>query len=155
MPEGFGWVSKMWRPRASLAGVMPADRAVEQELRKIYASVVPPEQRQLYAQTQLPDMNFSFFNGASLGLTLPFLSGDEEIRTINLAPEGELSFNLPGERPHIGLDIGMGMQEPPVVLHTLMVRMEDRQIDLVWRGAVTYPGPDWLPGMKKLEVLIQ
>jgi len=155
MPEGFGWVSKMWRPRALLAGVMPADRTVEQELRKIYASVVPPEQRQMYEQTQLPDMNFSFFNGASPGLALPFLFGDEEIQTINLAPEGELSFNLPGERPHIGLDIGMGMQEPPVVLHTLMVRMEDRQIDLVWRGAVTYPGPDWLPGMKKMKVLIQ
>jgi len=33
--------------------------------------------------------------------------------------------------------------------------MEDRQVDLVWRGAVPYPGPDWLPKMKKMEVLIQ
>jgi hypothetical protein len=35
-----------------------------------------------------------------------------------------------------------------------MIRMEERQIDLVWRGAVPYPGPDWLPQMRKMEVLV-
>jgi hypothetical protein len=154
IPQGFGWFSKCWQPRASLAGVMPADRPVEQELRKAYALVVPPEQRDLYEQTQLPDMDFRFFNGASLGLSLPFLSGNEEIRAINLAPEGEIFFQLPGERPKIGLDIGTGVQEPEVFLHTVMIRMEDRQVDLVWRGAVPYPGPDWLTDMKKMDVLI-
>jgi hypothetical protein len=49
----------------------------------------------------------------------------------------------------------MGVQEPLVVLHTVMIRMEDRQVDLVWRTAVPYPGPDWLPQMKKMEVLVQ
>src|SRR5262249_17001500 len=108
MPQSFSWVSKLWRPRATLAGVLPADRAVEQELRKIYATAVPPEQKDLYEQTQLPDMDFRFFNGASDGLALPFLSGDEDVRLINLAPEGELVFRLPGDRPRIGLDIGKG-----------------------------------------------
>jgi len=155
IPQGFGWFSKYWQPRASLAGVMPADRAVEQELRKAYAMIVPPAQRQLYEQTQLPDMDFRFFNGASQGLALPFLAGDEQIYTTTLTPEGDLSFQLPGECPRIGLDIGMGVQEALVVLHTVMIRMEDRQVDLVWRAAVPYPGPDWLPQMKKMEVLLQ
>ena len=154
MPQGFGWFAKLWQPRASLAGVLPADRGVEQEMRKVYALAVPPEQRQLYEQTQLPDMDFRFFNGASPGLTLPFLSGDEEIRLLHLDPTGEVAFQLPGEHPRIGLDLGMGMQEPPVVLHTVMIRMEDRQVDLVWRAAVPYPGPDWLPEMRKMEVRI-
>lgn len=155
MPQGFGWLSKTWQPRASLAGVMPADRAVEQELRKAYSLAIPPEQRELYEQTQLPDMDFRFFSGASLGMVFPFLSGDEKVGLINLTPQGKTRFQLPGERPRIGLDIGEGVQEPAAVLHTVMVRMEEQKVDLVWRGAVPYPGPDWLPRMRKMEVLVQ
>jgi hypothetical protein len=154
MPQGFGWYGKCWQPRALLAGVMPADKKLEAELRAAYTQLVPLEQRELYDQTRLPDMDFRFFNGASPGLALPFLSANETITTINLTPEGSLVFQLPGEAPRIGLDIGFGVQEPPVFLQTVMIRMEERLVDLVWRGAVSYPGPDWLPEMRKMEVSI-
>jgi hypothetical protein len=134
---------------------MPADRATEQALRKMYSATLPPEQRALYEGNPLPDMDFRFFNGASQGLALPYLKGAERIRTLNLVPEGALEFVLPGETPRIGLDIGQGLQEPEVVLHTVMIRMEDRQADMVWRGAAPYPGPDWLPEMRKMEVIIE
>jgi hypothetical protein len=152
MPKGFGWFPKHWRPRAELAGVMPADRAIEREMRRAYATIVPPAQREMYAQTELPDMDFRFFNGASPGLVLPFLSGTEWIRLTNLTPDGDCRFQLPGDRPKIGLDIGQGVQEPATCLHTVMIRADDGQVDLVWRGAVPYPGPDWLPQMRKMEV---
>ncbi len=155
IPQGFGWFSKYWQPRASYAGVMPADRKIEEELRKAYTKLIPPEQMDLYERTQLRDMDFRFFNGASPGLALPFLTGEEEVHLINLSPEGELSFRLPGDRPIIGLDIGMGLYEPEAFLHTVMIRLEDREVDMVWRGAVPYPGPDWLPQMRKMEVWIQ
>jgi hypothetical protein len=154
MPQGFGWFLKYWRPRALYAGVMPADKATANALRDIYAKAVPAKDRALYDQTALPDMDFRFFNGASAGLALPYLAGDEGIRAINLTPEEDLVFGLPQERPRIGLDIGFGRKEPEVVLHTVMVRMTDRQVDLVWRGAVPYPGPDWLPQMTKMEVTV-
>jgi hypothetical protein len=154
MPQGFGWVPKHWRPRGELAGVMPADREVERELRRAYALVVPPDQQEMYAKTGLPDMDFRFFNGASPGLVLPFLSGSEWVQLTNLTPAGELHFQLPGDRPKIGLDIGRGTQEPAVVLHTVMIRVDDDQVDLVWRVAVPYPGPDWLPQMRKMEVFV-
>lgn len=154
MPQGFGWVAKTWQPRASLAGILPADRPIEQELRKIYARAIPPEQQGLYQQTQLPDMDFRFFNGASAGMVFPFLAGDEKMGLINLTPEGRARFQLPGDRPIIGLDIGEGMQEPEVVLQTVMVRMEEWQVDLVWRGAIPYAGPDWLPQVRKMEVFV-
>ncbi len=154
MPQGFGWVPKHWRPRGELAGVMPADRAVERELRRAYATLVPPEQREMYAQTELPDMDFRFFNGASPGLVLPFLTGNEWIELINLTPDGDQRFQLPGDRPKIGLDIGEGVQEPATCLHTVMIRADNGQVDLVWRGAVPYPGPDWLPQMRKMEVFV-
>jgi len=154
MPQGFGWFPKHWQPRASLAGIMPADRAAEQELRKAYALVVSPQHRELYAQTKLPDMDFRFFNGASPGLALPFLRGEEHIRLVNLTPDGDMSFRLPGKHPKIAVDIGDGIQEPSVVLHTMVIHTGTRQADLVWRGAVPYRGPDWLPQMRKMEVFV-
>jgi len=154
IPQGFGWFHKTWQPRASFAGVMPADRALEQELREVYAKAVPPEQKNAFDQTNLPDMDFRFFNGASQGLVFPFMSGEESITLINLTLDREIRFQLPGERPRIGLDIGEGVQVPEVVLHTVMISVEERQADLVWRGAVPYPGRDWLPEMKKMDVFI-
>jgi hypothetical protein len=152
MPAGFGWWQKVWRPRALYAGVMPADRAAEQELRAAYRKLVPKEQLAMYDQTGLPDMDFRYFNGASPGLVFPYLAGDEPVRAVNVTPEGELMFRLPGERPRIALDIGAGPQEAPVVLQTVMIHMDERELDLVWRAAVPYPGTDWLPEMKRMEV---
>src|SRR5580704_12191170 len=67
-PQGFGWTMKMWQPRSSYASLMPADRALEQELRKAYSTLVPPAQRKMYEQTSLPAMDLRFSNGASAGL---------------------------------------------------------------------------------------
>ncbi len=153
MPAGFGWLSKLWYPRALLAGVLPRDRAVEQELRQAYAKLIPDaKQREAYVTNGFRDMDFRFFNGASQGLALPYLQGGETILTENLSPEGRLSFQLPTDRPAIGLDIGEGVQQPDVVLHTVMIDMDERLVDLVWRGAVPYRGPDWLTEMKKFDV---
>jgi hypothetical protein len=154
-PANFGWYLKYWQPRAGMAGVMPADRKFERELRDAYAKLVPADQKEMYDKTGLPDMDFRFFNGASPGLVLPFLAGDEVVRAINLTPDGDLWFELPGDRPRLGLDIGAGVQEPDVVLQTVMIRLDEGVVDLVWRGAVPYEGPDWLPRMAKCEVLVQ
>jgi hypothetical protein len=155
MPQTFGWFPKVWRPRAQWAGIMPADRALEQEMRAAFAKDLPPDERKTYEESKLPDIDFRFFNGASQGLVLPFLSGAELVRATNLTPEGETAFQLPGERPQIGLDLGDGVQEGTVVLHTVMIRMEDRQVDLVWRAALPYGGPDCLPQLKKMDVFVQ
>ncbi len=154
MPTGFGWLPKHYLPRAELAGIMPADREVEQELRKAYAAFVPAEHRNIYLNNGIRDMDFHFFNGASSGLTMPYLRGDEEIATANFGPEGIVSFHLPGDRPEIGLDIGEGVKQTNVVIHTVMIHMEQRLVDIVWRGAFLYKGPDWLVEMRKMETVI-
>ena len=155
MPAGLGWFSKYWRPRAELAGIMPADRPVEQELRKAYSAFLPADQRIHYLKNEILDMDFRFFNGASPGLVMPYLEGNEVITTTNLGAEGMISFSLPGDRPEIGLDIGGGLKPTTVVIHTIMIHMEVRQVDIVWRGALSYPGPDWLVKMQKLEIVIK
>ncbi len=155
MPAGLGWVPKTWYPRALLAGVLPRDRAIEQELRQAYAKLIPDaEQRAAYVKHGFRDMDFAFFNGASPGLALPYLNGGETIVTENLSPDGRRAFHLPAERPAIGVDIGEGVQEPEVVLHTVMIHMDAGEVDLVWRGAIAYRGPEWLPEMRKMDVLV-
>ena len=44
-PAGLGWAPKTSLPRAALAGVLPADRPLEQELRHAFGQLLPPEQR--------------------------------------------------------------------------------------------------------------
>jgi hypothetical protein len=154
MPAGFGWYPKTWLPRALLAGIMPCDRPVEQELRKAYAELVPAGQRQAYLTHGIGDMDFRFFNGASSGCVFPYLKGGEQVATENLDRRGRVEFRLPGDAPRIGLDIGDGIREPGEVMQTVMIRMDERQLDLVWRAAVPYRGPDWLPEMRRMDVLI-
>jgi hypothetical protein len=154
LPAGFGWIAKTWLPRAAFAGVMPADRAIEQEMRRAYAQLVPKETRNAYLQNGIRDMDFRFFNGASPGLVLDTVAPGELIVTNNLTDAGQFYFYLPGDAPRLGLDIGEGVQEPDVALHTVMIDMDELRLDLVWRGAVPYRGPDWLPQMRKMEVLV-
>ena len=154
LPVGFAWFPKTWVPRALLAGVMPADRPVEQELRRAYAQLLPADQREPYLTHGIRDMDFRFFNGASPGLSVPYLRGGAWVVTDNLSPAGRVYFQLPATAPRVGLDIGDGVQEPEVVLQTVMVRMDEGQVDLVWRGAVPYRGPDWLREMRRMDVLV-
>lgn len=155
LPVNFGWLPKTWLPRAAYAGVMPGDRETEQQLRQAYEALVPPENREAYNKTRLPDMDFRFFNGASPELSLPHLRGGELIVTKNLTPDGAFQFRLPDEQVTIAIDIGEGSKSPPVVLHTAMIHLDDLKLDLVWRAATEYPGLDWLPQMRKMEVVIQ
>jgi hypothetical protein len=154
IPAGFGWYSKYWHPRAGWLGILPADRPVEQMMRKAYAQLLPEPARKLYEENPLPTVDFRFFNGASPGLALPYLAGDEAVRLTNLTPDGSLLFVLPGDKPAITLDLGDGPQAEPVVLHTVQIRADEGEVDLVWRAAFPYPGPEWLPQMKKADVAI-
>ncbi|MDB5105328.1 MAG: hypothetical protein JWP91_3017 [Fibrobacteres bacterium] len=153
LPAGLGWISKIAPPRSSLAGVMPGDVALEKELREANAALLDAKNRELYMAHPLPRMDFRYFNGAAL--TLPYMAGDEGIRLENLSPEGVLEFQLPGEVPKVHIDMGLGPQDPQAFLHTVQIRGEDRQVDLVWRACVSYPGMDWLPQMTKLDLTVE
>ncbi|MDY6991277.1 MAG: DUF2169 domain-containing protein [Pseudomonadota bacterium] len=153
-PQSLGWYPKYCQPRAGYAGILPADKPYADQMRAAYRPLVPPEQQALYEQTELPIIDFKFFNGASSGLVVPYLQGNEIVTLSNLTPEGKTTFTLAAEKPTIHLDIGFGAQQLEVVLHTLTLRQVEQQFDLVWRGALAYPGPTWLPQMQKLELVI-
>ena len=81
--------------------------------------------------------------------------GDEPVVLGRLTPDGVLTFSLPGDTPAIGLDLGEGMQPLEPHLHTVSIRPDDLELDLIWRGTQTYPGYSWLPKMTRLEADVQ
>ncbi len=155
LPQGFGWYPKIAYPRCSFVGALPAFVAPGVPLKEEALGLVPRNQIALGRQFRLPSYDVRFHRGASLGLAVPFLSGGEPVRLTNLTPDGMLAFLLPREKPQMALDLGSGMQELAPVLHTACVRVADSQLDMIWRGALRYPGVEWLPEMKRLvpEVL--
>jgi hypothetical protein len=150
LPQGFGWFQKTWYPRCSFVGSVPGFVDPDEVMREEVLGLVPKRQIALARQFKLPSFDVRFNNGASLGLALPYLRGDEPIVLTNLTQEGQLRFTLPGDALRIMLDIGLGENELEVVLETVCIRAEDRQVDLIWRGAHQYPGVEWLPEMKRM-----
>jgi hypothetical protein len=155
LPQGFGWFQRTWYPRCSFVGAVPGMLDPDTELPEERLGLVPKGQLALARQFKLPAFDVRFNSGASPGLAVPFLAGGEEVRLVGLTTEGDLRFLLPRETPSIMLDIGLGENELPVVLHTVCVRAEDGQVDLVWRGAHEYPGVDWLPEMTRMHAEVR
>ncbi len=99
---------------------------------------------------RLPTFEARFNNGASLGMIFSRLRGNETIVLEGLSLDGTMEFALPGETPTITLDIGRGEERVESRLHTLSIRPDDREVDLIWRGATVYDGYSWFPKMKRL-----
>jgi hypothetical protein len=151
LPQGFGWQHRAWYPRSSFAGSMPPYLDSDEVMREEILGLVPKRQAALSRQFKLPSFHPYFNNGASPGLIFRALTGVEPIKLIGLTPSGLLGFTLPGDTPRLMLDIGLDENELYPVLHTVCIRPDEMQVDLVWRGAHPYPGLDWLPQMKRLH----
>ena len=100
-------------------------------------------------------MEAQFANGASFGMIFSRFTGDEPVMLGRLTPDGLLKFSLPGDTPSIGLDLGQGVQPLEPRLHTVSIRPDEQELDLIWRGAQTYEGTSWLPKMTRLQAEVR
>ena len=155
LPQGYGWFGKLWYPRCSFAGVLPAYMSLYDEIREASFGLIPKDQVEQFKKFKLPMLDFKFFSGASLGLSFPYLNGNETIQLINLDISGTLNLKLPGKKPIIGIDLGEGFQYPEVVMHTVCILKEENIVYILWRGAVNYAGPEKMDSIKKMDVTIQ
>jgi hypothetical protein len=151
LPQGFGWRQRAWYPRSALLGsyppfLEPGTVTLEERL-----GMLPADHVALAKQSRLKPLVAPFANGASFGMVFPDLEGTERITLGGLSENGMLQFALPGDTPTVLLDIGRGEEQPPVKLHTVSIRVEDRELDLVWRAATVYEGYAWLPKMTRLH----
>ncbi|MGL1900526.1 MAG: DUF2169 domain-containing protein [Fibrobacterales bacterium] len=94
----------------------------------------------------------SFYNGASMEMTLPLLQGGERITMMYMDPEHpKFHFQLPAEQPMLWLNTGIGIREAKATLQTVEVYKPTNQVTLLWRGEFVYPGPEAFGSFTALE----
>ena len=145
LPQGFGWFQRTWYPRCAFAGSYPAFVDVGTATTEERMGLLPKNHIALAKQFKLPGFHPRFNNGASFGLIFQNIPANEKISLSGLTPDGFLEFNLPGEYPAITLDLGLGERQLETQLHTVSIRPDDMEVDLIWRGALVYEGYAWLP----------
>jgi hypothetical protein len=154
LPQGFGWRQREWYPRSALLGsyppfLDPGTTTIEERM-----GLLPRDHVALAKQSRLKPLEAQFANGASFGLSFESLDGREEVTLGGLTPDGLLRFSLPDDPVRIGLDIGAGMRELPVRLHTACIRPDDGELDLIWRGALPFGGYAQLSRVTRMDVEI-
>ncbi len=155
LPQGFGWRQRTWYPRCALLGAYPPFLDPGTVTAEERMGLLPKNHVALAKQSRLRPMEARFSNGASFGLIFAILNGDEDVVLGRLTSGGLLKFTLPGDTPTVGLDLGKGMQPLDAQLHTVSIRPEDQELDLIWRAAQPYPGYSWLPKMTRLLAEVQ
>ena len=120
-PAGFGCIAPDWHPRLPLAGTY--DEAWQQQRLLLLAK----------------DFNHGFFNAAAQDLMAPaFMTGSEDVEIINATPQGKLVFRLPGQSPHVYLDMsGESEQDLQVTLDTVTINTDENITVLLWRASVS------------------
>ena len=155
LPQGFGWRQRSWYPRSALLGSYSAFTEVGTVTAEERMGLVPPNHVALAKQHRLPIFEARFNNGASYGMMFPKLEGNERITLRGFSPEEFPGFSLPGEMPRITLDLGLGESLLDSKLHTVSIRPDNMEFDLIWRGALAYEGYRWLPQMKRLSAQVE
>jgi len=144
LPAGLGWFGRAWYPRAVLGGLMPPFPPEQASVREVRMGWLPPDHLSRGEARTLDDgPDLAFFNGASPGLALPRLRGDEPMRLLGFHPEGERRFALPGVVPDIRMAFRGNALTTSTHLHTLWVRADEDRVWMVWSG--TAPTPERLP----------
>lgn len=151
LPQGFGWFQRTWYPRSAYAGSYPPYVDVDTVTTEERLGLLPKNHIALARQFRLPGYDPRFNNGASHGMLFPEVKGDEVVTLNGLSPSGVLEFTLPGDQPEITLDLGTGAQQVQARLDTVIIRPDELETDLIWRGACVYEGYSWLPQMTRLK----
>lgn len=135
VPQSLGWLGHAWFPRCAFFGALPEHESPGRPLFEVQKGWVPAD---LLRAGGTPQERFDLraANGASLGLQLPYLRGDESGALYNLHPRmAELRFQLPGERPQIWIDGRKGkLNRTEPVIHHVVIEPELMRLAIVWRG---------------------
>lgn len=155
VPQGLGWRQRTWYPRSALIGslppfLQPGTVTIEETMKMLPANHVA-----LARQMRLPPFEAQFHNGASFGLALPTLKHDESVSLRGLTPDGALDFQMPGETPTLALDIGDGDQALETKVHTVSIRPDDLELDIVWGGVLTFGPYSKLSKLRRLQAHVQ
>lgn len=141
MPAAFDWFSYDWFPRKAHLGF--TFRAAERDdlpkpedpaIREVRMGWLSPDVFEPKTLEQL--ISDQVCNGASPGLAVPYLKGNEPVELLHLdAEHPRLSFRLPGDKPRLfvtPLDEERRELEP--VLFSVVIHKERNLLSMVWAG---------------------
>ena len=155
LPQGLSWFHGGCYPRSALFGLRPRfappdDTEQVEEVRRGYL----PKGRCKFLEAASVDrmIDFRAFNGASPGLVVPYLKGNEAVRLVGLAPEGEIQFALAGEQPEVTIRFAGKALAPTLLLHTLLIEPDEKRYSVVWCARARTPRflPDRMPTAEDL-----
>jgi hypothetical protein len=139
VPIGFDYLDPMTFPRMGMFACPPVGYQPGARCREVDTGLVPADfcrgNITSALPAQLPTLMHPYAGHcASLGLTFPFLTGDETLALHGMdALRPTLTLTLPGERPTMTV---AGLEAKPVRLeaapYLLRVEVEARQLSLVW-----------------------
>ncbi|EYF08063.1 DUF2169 family type VI secretion system accessory protein [Chondromyces apiculatus] len=157
LPASFGVFDYGWFPRLGYLGVVPLHNGVDAVFEEVRRGFAPASVLKETFLTDEPEVDFRFTCCGSLGLQLPYLSGDEEIGLYNLHPrQPKWEFRLPGERPVIATD-GRGgkMNQTEPVIQTVTVEPDHDRVTVVWRGSARALRPYLPMELEKMPLRVE
>ncbi len=153
MPQGLGWLSHSWFPRICYFGFVPKHDPAYAATPEVARGLLPPD---FMAAKPAGLHSFAFTQGASLGLQLPHLRGDELIELANILPMPRARIQLPGERPVIHTDGRNGKLAPTTLaLHTVYIEPYKNRVSLTWRGSAPALRPYMEEELKTMPLRVQ
>ena len=142
LPHGFGWFNPNWYPRSTFAGVLPPFPPPDHldEFPEVKLGLVPKGQCERLKKAPIEEwVDFRLQNGASPGLVMPYLNGDEKISLVGMDVRGDRHFALPGEQPQILIRFEKEMLKVETRLQTVCILKEQDKLFQVWRGSARTP----------------
>ena len=136
LPQATDWIDYDWFPRIAYSGiVVPSYEPPKNPIAEVTRGYAPADV--LVDKPIVQKQDWLFTSGASLGLQLPYLRGDEAVELTNMhAKQQALRFTLPGERPKISTDGRKGKLNPTEpVLHSVVIEPDAERVTVVWCGA--------------------
>jgi hypothetical protein len=148
VPQGFSWFSAENYPRRMYWGNPPEHAAPDEsdELEEIRRGYLPQGfSRDLPGTAVEKMLDWRALNGASPGLVVPYLRGDEHVRLEGLSPSGAVELTLPGHRPRVDILLDGKALDVNVNMHTLTIEPDHGTFSIVWGAHAYAPPPDQFP----------
>lgn len=141
MPAGFGWFGRSWYPRSIHCGVLPPFPPSETKSKEALSGLLPPDHvSKIKAGTFENYPKLFFFNGASPGLAVRRIRGNEMIKISGMSPGGDTLFQLPGEWPEISISFeGKPLEIKDRHIHTVWIKKEKNIFTMVWSACANTP----------------
>ena len=122
--DGFGFVPRHERPRATFAGTY------DEAWKNSRAPFLPA------------DFDYRFFQAAYPGLiSQSYLRGDEPVQLANASPDGPITSRLPGVTVDVEVRLDKAPERTRAALDTVILEPEERRLILIWRKMAPIYGP--------------